>query len=513
MLRRWLVVGILAALALAAVGCGGDSGGGDPLAGLGGGDGSVPAAAELLPAGVPILITLNTDLDSEQWKLAGAIAERFPSTAGLIDSTLTAMAGDGVDFDTDVRPILGQDVTVAILELAADSPPFAILLQPSDPAKLDEFLARGQSENPTDAPAWRVVDDWYVLADDEATIDTLLAGAEQSSLADDAQFGEIMAALPGDSLARMWISPAVTSELGSQIAADDLAGLESLQALVGGADLGSFDGGGLALLAKEEGVQLVGLTKTTGLAVPATGKAEILELAPAGALGYVSLRDLRESVSRLIDAAIASQPGLETQLAQAEALLGFTIEDDVLPLFDNEHAVYLRPGVPFPEITVVLSPDDSAESMELLAKLLAVAELAGDDLALASEDVEIDGREALKVTITGQTVFFADVEDHLVVTTVLAGIEDFGSSDNMNDDPRFNAARDAAGLPDETAGFVYVDMKGALELISLGGLLGGEGGAAIDPALLENLEPLGSILAYGTGSSDEQRFAALLTIE
>lgn len=507
------LLGILVALAIGAFGCGGESGGSGSLAALGDANGSAPAAAALLPADVPVLITLSTDLESEQWKLAGEVASRFPALQGVVDSALSSIAPDGEDFDTDVRPLLGADVTLAILELETEDTPIAMVLQPADAAKFEEFLTDGQSDDSDGAPAWRVVDGWYVLADDERSLEALLAGAELESLADAPHFDDVMSTLPGEALARMWIGPDVAAELAAQTAADNPEGVEALGSLVGGVELGSFDAAGLALLARKEGMELVGLTRTASVPVPTSGKAEILDLAPAGAIAYVSLHNLRNSVGQLVDAAIQSQPGLETQLAQAEAFLGLTIEDDLLPLFENEHAVYVRPGLPSPELTIVLSPDDSAEGIKLIARVLALGELGGEDLALESEIIEIDGTEARRVTLDGQTVFIADVKDHLVITTTRDGIADFGSSESMNDDPRFAVARDASSLPEETSGFVYVDVRAALELSTLGGLTGLAGVDSIDPATLEDLRPLETLLAYGTASADEQRFAGMLIIE
>ena len=513
-LRPLLLLSMLAALALALAACGGsDSGSTNSLAGIGEGDGESPAAAELLPADVPILLTLNTDLESEEWKLASDIAARFPASQDAIDSALSSLAGGGVDFDTEVRPALGSDITIAMLELTEDDPPIAMVLQPNDPSKLDELLTKGQADDPGSSPAWRVIDDWYLLADDEAALDALIASTEQASLADAPRFSELMSALPGNSLARMWISPSVTQALVDQTAADNPDGIEALQDLLGGVSLGTFEGAAFAILATEEGAELVGISKTVGATVPSVGTSKILDLAPAGAIAFVSTRDLRQSVQQTIDAALQAQPDAEAQLGQFEALLGLTIEDDLLPLFENEHAVYVRPGEPIPEITIVLSPDDSAESASLINRLLVIAELGGDSLALQSEEITIGDRAAQSITLDGQTVYFADVEDHLVITTTMAGIADFGASESLKDDERFSAVADAAGLPDETAGFIYLDVGEILGLASLGSSLGLPGSNSVDQATLDNLAPLGALLVFGTASADEQQFAALLTIE
>jgi hypothetical protein len=499
------------ATALAAAGCGGDSSSDGALAGFDDSSGAVPGAAELLPADVPVLITINTDFDSEQIQLAGDIVERFPASRDLIDRALADLAGDGVDFDADVRPVLGSEVTIALLDVKPDDPPVALVLQPTDPAKLGELLAENSADDGDDPPAWRVVDGWYVLADDEPTLDALLAGAEQASLAGHERFKEIMESLPGESLARLWLSPVVTGELVAEVAADNPTGIEALEAIAGDGQ-GGFEGAGVALVAETEGVRMLGLIRTVDANLAASGKAEILDLAPAGAIVYIALRDLRASVEGFLDLALQQDPDTEAQIGQLEGLLGLTIQDDLLPLFENEHAIYLRPGTPIPEISIVLSPDDADAAADLIRRLLALAEIGG--LELQSDTVDIDGTEVLKLSAEGLTLNVASIEDRLVLTTTDAGIADFAGSNSLKDDARFSSAADAAGLPDETGGFVYLDLAGVFELAQGDSLLGSQDViGAIDAEALMNLDPLGTLMVYGTTSADGQRFAGLLTIE
>ena len=128
--------------------------------------------------------------------------------------------------------------------------------------------------------------------------------------------------------------------------------------------------------------------------------------------------------------------------------------------------------------------------------------------------VEIDGTEVLQLSSQGLTVNVASIEGRLVLTTTEAGIADFGGSDTLKDDARFAASADAAGLPDETGGFAYVDIAGLLEMVTSESFLGSsELVAQIDEEAIANSDPLGTLLVYGTTSADEQRFAGLLTIE
>ncbi len=508
--RPWLLLGLVLMLALIAAGCGGgDSGSTNALAGLTD-DGTPPAAAELLPADVPVLVTFNTDLDSDQWQLASDIVDRFPASQDLIDMALKDLAGEGLDFETDVRPALGPDVTVALLDVSTDDPPVAVITEPIDADAFEALLERGRAEDAESAPAERVVGDAYILADDEATLDRLLAAADAAPLSDDPQFKSVMESLPTDSLARLWISPAVVGELGAVAAAGNQAGADIIGSALGTSET-TFEGAGAALIAAEEGVRLVGVSKTMNAPITGSGAAEILDLAPSGVLAYVSLRDLRTSVGQLIDIVLEQEPDAQTGLAQAEALLGLTIEGDLLPLFENEHAVYVRSGVPIPEVTIVLSPDDPEAGVELVKQLTAAAGIGG--LAVERDTIDVGGTEAERLAFSGFALYVASVEGRLLLTTAEAGITDFGGPDTLRADQRFADVSDAVGLPDETAGFVYVDVAGVVELVTLGGLLGALGDNNVDPEDLANVDPLGALLLYGSSSADEQQFAGILTIE
>ena len=66
--------------------------------------------------------------------------------------------------------------------------------------------------------------------------------------------------------------------------------------------------------------------------------------------------------------------------------------------------------------------------------------------------------------------------DHVVITSGVSGIADFGGSGSkLPDSADFKEAKDAAGMPDSTGGFIYVDLKNAMPLIEgFAGLAGTE---------------------------------------
>ena len=179
------LVALPAALAAVAVlaACGG--------AELGGAGGSRPEGAELIAAGTPVFVTINGNVDSGQWQAAEALVQRFPSGQEAIDSILGEITDGGAQLETDVLPALGPEVDIAVLDLPQDGDPTVVMLtQPTDPSKLEQLLTQAD-----DAPVWREVDGWYVVADSEENIDRAL-NAGGDSLADSDAFEEAMGGLP-----------------------------------------------------------------------------------------------------------------------------------------------------------------------------------------------------------------------------------------------------------------------------------------------------------------------------
>jgi len=114
------------------------------------------------------------------------------------------------------------------------------------------------------------------------------------------------------------------------------------------------------------------------------------------------------------------------------------------------------------------------------------------------------------VEIQGVRISYATFDGLLALTSGTAGLRDArGDGGKLPGDERFEAAKDAAGLGDETAGFVYVDLKDAIPLLE------GFAGLAdeqIPPEVSANLAPLESFLSHASQDGDEIRFGGFLGI-
>src|SRR4051812_20743147 len=101
-MRRFALLALLLPV-LAAAGCGSDKGASGPL----------DKSLRYVPADAPFAVAIDTDLNGGQYRAAGEIADRFPF-AGTAEEELKKMfeRGGNVDFDRDVRPLLGNPFVV-----------------------------------------------------------------------------------------------------------------------------------------------------------------------------------------------------------------------------------------------------------------------------------------------------------------------------------------------------------------------------------------------------------------
>jgi hypothetical protein len=474
------------------------------LAACGGGTGApgsgAPASAELVSADVPAFVSIDGDFDSEQWAAVEELLSRFPSGADSLESLFDELSEGGVDFWPDLKLALGPEVGIALTELSQEGEPPAVLLtQPPDPAKLEALLA--EAEEP---PVWRIVDGWYVVAEDGATIDRALADGD--SLAETEAFETAMDELPGDALARVYLDGQALTEAAQ-------ASSENVGAPPLGVGAGVLASVSLAVSAEPQGFRLDGVARSEGAPQLEAAPSELLGVVPADALAFGAFHGLDDGLSQLLDAAAEDS----AELDQAAALLGISLEDDVLPLFAGESGLYLRAGEPVPEVTLLLTPEDPAQALETVEELLAAVSTFG---ALGSQDgdgwtsyppatVTIEGVEAKQVPLGEDLVLtYGVVDGRLVVSTSERGIADVvGDGPRLADDPTFQEAEEAAGMPDQTLGLLYVNLTDGAGLLETLGAL-----EEAEPGTRANLDSLSYLVLHATGGGDDVRFGGFLGI-
>ena len=474
-MNKVALVLVVAALSLPAVGCG---------------EGSSPGAAgaSVAPAATQVFVSVDTSFDSSEWEAGRSLLGKFPDGDRAVDWVLDELGGKGVDFEEDVKPALGPETDFVALDVAGDGKVVG-LTQPDDKAKLERLL--GKSDEPVVS---REIDGWVAFSDTEANLDEFERLRADGTLEDDGEYQKVSGEVADDGIAHVFVA-------GSALGSTPLAGLF-------GADAPSL---ALSLDPQEDGIHI------EGAASPANGdlfadefSAQLPDQVPAGAFLYAGASDLERQLGTLRDFLAEVAPGIERDIGRAESQIGVSLDEDVFPLFSAESALYLRPGFPIPEATIVTQVDDEQGALAVIDKLAhEVSEYYG---TAELHSVDIDGVQAKELAVNQLfSVYYAAFDGKLVITTSRQGIADLqAEGDRLADDEAFKDATEAAGMPSETTGFLYADLDQALPTAF--GLLGFSGQSTPD-WLERNLEPLQSLVLYGERDGDVAKLVGLLSIQ
>jgi Protein of unknown function (DUF3352) len=474
-MNRVALACLLAGLVLPAAGCGAASSPG-------------AAGAGVAPAGAQIFVNLDTTFDSPAWESGRTLLDKFPDGDRAVAWLTDQLGGQDVEFERDVKPALGPETDLVGLDISGTSA-FVGLTQPQDRTKLDALLAKA------DPPlVSREIDGWVAFADSESILDEFERLRKDGTLDGVEAYEDVTGAVASDGLVHVYVA-------GEALKQTPFAGLF-------GSDLPSV---ALALKPEEGGVRIEGAAKPASSDLfPEEFKADLPGEVPAGIFAYAGANDLERQLSTLRDLLAEAAPHFERDIGRAEAELGVSLEEDVLPLFAGESALYVRPGFPIPEVTIVTHVDDEQAAVATLDKLaVGLSEYLG---GAQPTDVQVAGVDAKQIDVNPfVSIYYAAFDGHLVVTTSRQGIADLrGDSERLADDQAFKDALDQAGAPAETTGFLYVDLAKAAPAV-LG--LAGAGGQDVPDWVSPNLEPLQSLVLYGERDGDTSTFSGFLSIQ
>jgi hypothetical protein len=418
--------------------------------------GAAGSADSVVPASALAYVSVDTSFEGDQWRAVAGLLEQFPEGEGLLEEVLEqAGAEAGLDGGADLRAALGPEVALVVLEApsaADEEPPVVVLTKPSDE---DAFAALFEDEQAARAE----VRGWQAVAESEADLEAYSEALDAGSVAGTEAFEEAMDDLPDPALARVYVNGAGLAELPLEVGAVpfDFAGSP-----------GSF---GAALVAEDDGVRVEGRAVASGEGErPETEpfESELVEEVPAGAVAFLTFNDLGSALEQYTEALGAQGPPLPFDLGEATGLLS------------GEIALTVRPG---PAVMLVAEVEDEAAARATVESLLG--------LAGGKAPVVYDVRDGLLAVSNSQKEL-----DAL-----------WGDGPRLDQDDRFEEALDAAGMPDETVGFGYVDVQAAVPLIAG---LEAPGAEAMLPRAY--LDPLGGLVFWGEGSGDVQRFSLFVAV-
>jgi hypothetical protein len=516
-----LMTGAVAGAAIVVAGCGGGSDGSSGAA--------AGPAASYVPAGSPLYLEATTDLDGPQWTQMDELARLFPAYPQLRAELDEALRGEDVDFEAEVKPLLGERAAVAGLNVPRAPDAGAITSVSPDAAAAvaedQQFvavveIAEGQEgalaallvENGAtaagesggadlytdDDTVAAVADGALVVSDTRDQVERALAAhaaGGDATLGGTDRFTEALAKLPADVFGQAYIDVgAFVQQAGASSPQLQQLGLGDYQNAVVAA----------SIAAEPEGVRVKGVV--TG--APDLGQAEfspsLVDKAPADAIAYLGFADLATSVTTILDRARSSQSEearaqIDALGGQLPALLGVSL-DDLGALASGEHAVVVTSGSPEPGATLALTVEDGARASRTLDALrVGVPQL----LRTFSPDTRLpEWRRAplaagvqgweLPLSPEAGVVYGVDGDTALIGTSVASVTAVQRPTEPLSATPEFQAA--TSGMPDEVTSLVFVNAR---EAVGAARALG-----ALDDApaqTLANLRPLRSLTAWTTG--------------
>jgi Protein of unknown function (DUF3352) len=447
----------------AAAGCGGTGGVSGAGAAPGGG-------ASVTPADAAVFVALDTDLGSSQWQAVNALLAKVPGSDALLARLRQSFEQHSkLSWQNDVRPALGPELDVAVLPAASGGKPETVLLtQPPDRAKLDALLAKLRQSGAAQ-PLTTDLGDWTAVSESQAALDAV--DGASNHLADSSVYQEATGTLASDALLTAYANGAEAKQLVSALGGTLPSGNRELVWASGD------------VVASADGLEVDGHVRADGGTPRQSYASHLVDRIPSGALAVADFQ-------------VPSDAGSPSS---SSSLLGGALQP-LRSALGGETAIYVSPGTPFPAVTLVTRASDPQAVLDALQGALSkLGSVAGGGKTGSLNLGSILGALQLSHGVVGQD---------LVVSTSQQAVDAFkGSGQKLADDGVFQEATSAAGMPDRTTGFVYVNLKDALPVV--------QGLASLAGASLPggDLSALRTLTAYGSGADgDSSSFSAFLEV-
>jgi hypothetical protein len=504
-------VAVVVLLILVVRACGGGSGDSPPASG----------AAKVVPADALLYLHLSTDPQRGAVKRALGLGGRFPGYPRLRDGVLRRLstAASGVSYQRDVRPWLGDEAALALLNTPGQTAGSLVVLAVSNRNKAEGFLQRvagapgRQNYRGTDISnygnaAAAFVGKYLVIGQLPGLRLAIDAGAGRGpALAKSQVYRKASGTLSDGRVADLYASPdGVSRLLASQGGVIGAAG-----ALI---DHPALQGVAISLAPKKDGAQVIVhsvLDPKLSKQVPRSREFEpkLVSSVPKGAMAYLGLTRLDQAGRRLLAAGLAGGGAgrqLTTLLQRAQRDLsrraGVNLQRDVLPLLRGEVALWLAPSIPAPVLTLIASTNDEQRTREAFARLqqpLARLLSAPGSAAASWQERDVDGVKAFQLRLgVGIELDYAVFDGKLVVSTSLAGVRAVKQRQgSLTDNESFRAT--VGGHPKRVTSLVFLDFSQLLALGERTGLSDSRSYLAVR----EDLRKVKAVGAAATGGASE----------
>jgi Protein of unknown function (DUF3352) len=206
----WIPLLVACALPLGLAGCGEEQA-----------SGALDTGLAYVPKDSPFVVAIETDLEGDQYQALDSILQKFPLGGSLEDLLSEELRGsaEGLDFEEDVKPLLGNPFVVAGTSVetftgGSGDADFVAAIQVKDRGKLDALIEKTKVERKGEAAGatiyedegtlFAVEEDMVVFAGSRQPLEAALERADGDDHLDEQTFEDGLAGLPEDSVARIY---------------------------------------------------------------------------------------------------------------------------------------------------------------------------------------------------------------------------------------------------------------------------------------------------------------------
>jgi hypothetical protein len=158
--------------------------------------------------------------------------------------------------------------------------------------------------------------------------------------------------------------------------------------------------------------------------------------------------------------------------------------------------VYVRAGLPFPEVTIASKPKDPAKAVRDVGRLIVKLSKA----TKAPVTTTVDGVTLHDVALGAVDIYYGTFDGLLVVSDTTDAVSGLRSGGEKLKVP---------GLPEHTNGFLYIDVEHALPAVRAFAKLANQ---KVPAQFDANLKPLKTLVVYGTRDANVQSIFAILQV-
>jgi hypothetical protein len=158
--------------------------------------------------------------------------------------------------------------------------------------------------------------------------------------------------------------------------------------------------------------------------------------------------------------------------------------------------VYVRAGLPFPEVTIASKAKDPQKAVRDIGRLITKLSKTKKPPLTTT----VDGVTLHDLALGAVDVYYGTFDGLFVVSDSTDSISGLRSSGDKLKVP---------GLPDKTNGFLYIDVEHALPAVRAFAKLANQ---KVPAQVDANLKPLKTLVAYGTRDGDVQSIFAIMQV-